>query len=151
MTLVTHNQSKEELSRSTDEGHRRALLDMPLHGQFFKQQAEIPNADIDQSFRWTQGAHLRYETESLICAAQEQALATNHIKARIWKNGTNSKCRLCKEQNETVTHIVSGCKMLAATKYLYRHNQIAKYLHWCLAQDMGVDVPASWLDHKPQE
>ena len=41
--------------------------------------------------------------------------------------------------------------MLAATKYLYRHNQIATYLHWFIAKDMGVEVTPSWLMHEPKE
>ena len=34
------------------------------------------------------------ETESLLIAAQNSAIRTNHIKARIDKTQQNSKCRL---------------------------------------------------------
>ena len=122
---------------------------MPLHGQFFRQQDEIKTVS-SLSSHWLENSFLRFETESIICAAQEQALATNHIQAKIWKNGTVGKCRLCREQDETVNHIISGCKMLAATKYLYQHNLISTYLHWCLAKDMGVGVTPSWLMHRPK-
>ena len=95
--------------------------------------------------------YLRFETESLICAAQEQALATNHIRKHIWKTGKPDICQLCKEKSETVHHIVSGCKMLCGTQYLYRHNQVAKYLHWQILRDLNVEVPESWLKHVPTE
>ena len=141
----------EETKKAIVNERREKLLEMPLHGQFFQQQSEIPTIDSSLSVDWLENSHLRFETESLICAAQEQALATNHIKAKIWKNGTVGKCRLCREQDETVSHLISGCIMLAGSKYLYRHNQIATYLHWCLAKDMGVEVTPSWLMHKPKE
>ena len=36
------------------------------------------------------------ETEGLLTAAQEKALQTNAIKAKIDKQAVSSKCRLCK-------------------------------------------------------
>ena len=60
-------------------------------------------------------------------------------------------CRLCKEKSETVAHIVSGCKMLAANKYTFRHNQVAKYLHWNIIRDRGFSVPENLLLHKPKK
>ena len=60
-------------------------------------------------------------------------------------------CRLCKEKPETVAHIVSGCKMLAANKYTFRHNQVATYIHWNILKDRGFQVSENWLLHKPKE
>ena len=92
---------------------------------------------------------MRYETESLLCAAQEQALATKYICSRIWKNNCDTKCRLCGEQSETIHHIVSGCKMLAANQYTFRHNQVGKYLHWWILRDRGIPVSKTWQKHTP--
>ena len=147
MTEETMKDFKDQMSKERE----TKLMEMPMHGQWFRQQQELPIYDTVRSNEWLKNSNLRFETESLICAAQEQALATRNIQAKIWKNGACSKCRLCKEQDETINHIISGCKMLAATKYLHRHNQIATYLHWCIAKDMGVEVAPSWLKHKPQE
>ena len=33
------------------------------------------------------------------------------------------RCRVCQEQVETVEHLVAGCKVLANTEYLTRHNR----------------------------
>ena len=41
--------------------------------------------------------------------------------------------------------------MLAQTQYLYRHNQVAKYLHWNNLCDAKINVSDSWLNHKPTE
>ena len=108
------------------------------------------NIDKIRSEQWLEQAHLRFETESLLCAAQEQTLATKYTTAKIWGKGNDTKCRLCKEQDETIHHIVSGCKMLAGTQYTYRHNQVAKYIHSCVLKDRGAKVDQSWTKHEPE-
>ena len=35
----------------------------------------------------------------------------------------DGRCRVCQEQVETVEHLVAGCKVLANTEYLTRHNR----------------------------
>ena len=41
--------------------------------------------------------------------------------------------------------------MLCGTQYMYRHNQVAKYLHWQILKDLNVKVSESWLKHVPTE
>ena len=41
--------------------------------------------------------------------------------------------------------------MLCSTQYMYRHNQVAKYIHWNILKDNQIPVPESWLKHKPVE
>ena len=72
-------------------------------------------------------------------------IAVNYIKNKIWGTSKICVCRLCKTNNETVQHITSACKCLAQTQYLYRHNQVAKYIHWNILQDNNVQVPNNWL------
>ena len=152
------NHDKWIMKNSTDElmfddeaiekEHVKSLNKMNLHGNFFRTRAAIPEVNTTESNQWLETAHLRFETESLICAAQEQALATNNIKAKVWKMEKYSPmCRLCKEQPETIAHIVAGCKHLAANKYLFRHDQVGKYIHWNLLKDRGIEVPKEWLHH----
>ena len=50
--------------------------------------------------------NLKRETESLLIAAQVNAIRTNHNKARIDKTQQNSKCRLCGDRDETINHII---------------------------------------------
>ena len=127
------------------------MKSMSLHGNYFKEQASTTLINLPLSKRWLDIPYFRYETESLLCVAQEQALATNYVRTKIWKTHNNTKCRLCKVQNETISHIVSGCKMLAGTQYMYRHNQVAQYLHWNILSDLNIEVSDSWLNHKPIE
>ena len=55
-------------------------------------------------------------------------LCTIYCKSYIlWKGSRGlaecSKCRLCGQQRETVEHLLPGCKVLANSEYLTRHNR----------------------------
>ena len=49
----------------------------------------------EKTWTWFRKGNFKRETESLQIAAQNNAIRTNHIKARINKTQQNSKCRLC--------------------------------------------------------
>ena len=73
----------------------------------------ISNISLEKTWTWLIKGNLKRETESLLIAAQNNAIRTNHIKARIDKTQQNSKCRLCGERDETINHIISECSKLA--------------------------------------
>jgi cell division protein FtsL len=56
---------------------------------------------------------IKGETESTIVAAQDQAISTNSFKNKTLKKEIESKCRLCKQHEETIDHLTSGCPILA--------------------------------------
>ena len=63
-------------------------------------------------------------------AAQTQALRTNAIKCKIDKMDVSPLGRLCGERDETNSHILAECKMLAQKEYkIWRHDQVAKVIH----------------------
>ena len=63
----------------------------------------INNISHQKTWTWLRKGNLR-ETKSLLIAAQDNAIRTNHIKARIDKMRENSKCRQCGDRDETVNH-----------------------------------------------
>ena len=73
---------------------------------------------------------LKRETESPIIAAQDQAIRTNYLIATIDRSQDDPKCRMCKQNNETISHIVSGCPKLAQMEYKKRHDNVARAVHW---------------------
>eukprot|EP00957_Ditylum_brightwellii_P013990 1055577-Ditylum_brightwellii.AAC.2 len=77
-------------------------------------------------------------------------MVTNYMCKEIFKQAVNPLCCLCHKKNETTSHIVSGCKMLAGTKYTKQHNKICQYLHWCIFQDYNIAVNPNWRKHKPK-
>ena len=46
------------------------------------------------------------------------------VETRLWKAARrlvqDGHCRVCHERNETIDHIVAGCKVLANSEYLSR-------------------------------
>ena len=51
----------------------------------------------DKTWTWLRRGNFKRERESLLMAAQNSAIRTNHIKARMDKTQQNSKCRLCSD------------------------------------------------------
>ena len=93
---------------------------------------------------------LKRETESLIIAAQDQALRTNYRKAKIEKSTNESACRLCKEKEETISHIVSEYSKIAQTEYKKRHDRVATTIHWALCKKYGLPHTEKWCDHRAE-
>ena len=94
---------------------------------------------------------LKRETEEHIKAAQDQSLKTRYYSKHISTQGTTNTCRMCHNQPETMEHIISGCQILAADKYLNRHNQVVAQLHLliCKHNNIKVDVQHSY-QHNPE-
>ena len=63
-----------------------------LYGHF---KRLINNISHVKTWTWLRKENFKRETESLLMAAQNNAVKTNRIKARIDKTQQNSKCRLC--------------------------------------------------------
>ena len=80
--------------------------------------------DIEQSYRWLKTSSIKGETKSKIVAAQDQAISTNYFKNKILKEEIEDKCRLYKQHEETIDHLISGCPILAKNEYLMRHDSL---------------------------
>ena len=61
----------------------------------------------------------------------------------------DDKCRLCGEYRKTIQHLLSGCKKLAGSKYVKRHNNTLKVLAVKWAMEMGImPVGTKWHAEK---
>lgn len=120
-----------------------------MHGQIAV-EAEKDTINRYQSWQWLTTANVKSETEALITACQEQALATNYMRTKIIKTGTDPKCRLCRIHNETTHHVVSGCPILAKRAYLERHNFVAAHLHYNICKAYNITVGEKWYEHVPE-
>ena len=92
-----------------------------LHGRF---KCLINNISHQKTWTWLRKGNLKRETKSLLIAAQDNAIRTNHIKARIDETQLNSKCWLCGDREEAINHIISECRKLAQKE---RHDWV---IHW---------------------
>ena len=87
------------------------------------------NISHQKTWTWLRKGNFKRETESLLIAAQDNAIRTNHIKARIDKTQQNSKHRLCGDRDETINHKISECSKLAQREYKARHDWVGKVVH----------------------
>ena len=83
---------------------------------------------------------MKKETESVLTAAQDQALRTNYIRNMTDKQDVLPMCRLCGKREETVSHITTKCKKLDQKQLIKNlgHDQVAKVVHWKLPKLRSV-------------
>ncbi|XP_053149009.1 uncharacterized protein LOC128343627 isoform X2 [Hemicordylus capensis] len=144
--LFNTNETKQAYRKEQVKNQAEKWRNKPLHGQYLHNISG--KSDITKTWQWLKNGNLKKETEGLILAAQEQALRTNAIRAKVEKSTTNSKCRLCKEANETVDHLISCCKKIAQTDYKQRHDKVAGMMHWNICKKYKLPVAKNWWDHQ---
>jgi len=120
-----------------------------MHGQLPRNLDE-KLMDIEQSYRWLKSGDIKGETESTIVAAQDQAISTNYFKNTILKEEIESKCRLCKQHEETIDHLTSGCPILVKNEYLMRHNKYCTNLKDSICKALGIETTNKWYTHMPK-
>ena len=134
-------------SKNTTKTRKQKWEEKQLYGYFKRQTAEIAHV---KTWSWLRRGNLKRETESLITAAQDNAIRTNYIKAKIDRTQQNSKCRMCGERDETINHIVSECSKLAQREYKTRHDWVGKVIHWELCKKLNFHHATKWYMHKPE-
>ena len=115
-----------------------------LYGRF----KQLINISHDKIWTWLRKGNFKRETESLLMAAQNSAIRTNHIKARIDKTQQNSKYRQCGDRDATINHIISGCSKLVQ-EYKARHDWVGKVIHWELCKKFKFVHANKWYMHNP--
>ena len=141
------SETKKEYHLRRENERMQSYKSKPLHGHYFRTCEE--KIDTESSYLWMTRGDLKIETEGFLTAAQDQALPVNALKS-IYDTNQSSLCRLCKERTETVEHLISGCKTLAAGEYKERHDSVAKNIHWHLCEKHGMQSTEKWWDHSPQ-
>ena len=121
-----------------------------MHGQYRRQTTAIADPS---SWHWLKYQDLKKETESLIIAAQDQAIRTNYIKHRVDKSTTSPLCRLRRSSSETIDHILNGCPKPAQTQYKMRHDKVAAAIHWSLCNRFGFQTSKTckWYEHRAEK
>ncbi len=139
--------SKDEFKRIWMNEKEQGWKEKRMYGQFVREMPE--SIDAKETWKWLRKADLKIQTESLLCAAQEQALRTNYVKHHIDKSAESPLCRMCEEKGETVHHIVSECKKLAQKEYKRRHDNVARMVHWHLCKKYDLERADKWYEHSP--
>ena len=109
----------------------------------------IYNISHNKTWTWLRKGNFKREKEYLLIAAQNNAIRTNHIKARIDKTPQNSKFRLCVERDKTTNHIGSEFSKLAQKENKTRHDWVGKVIHCEMCKKMKFDHTNKWYMHSP--
>ena len=117
-----------------------------LYGRF---KRLINNISHQKTWTWLRKGNLKRETESLLVAAQDNAIRANHIKTRIEKTQQNSKCWLCGDRDEMINHIKSECSKLAQKEYKVRCDWVGKVIHWEMCKKFEFDHTKKRYMHNP--
>ena len=67
------------------------------------------------------------------------------------KDATSPLCRMCKQEDETVSHIVSECCKKAQSEYKGRHDKVATAGHWGLAKKYGLEHSDQWYQQRAEK
>ena len=105
----------------------------------------------EDTLLWLLGGDLKGETESEIIAAQDQTLQTKYGATKMLQTETESNCRLCKQFDETVEHIISTCPVLAKEQCINRYDRVCAQLHCNIRKEIGIKLDIElWYDHVPK-
>jgi hypothetical protein len=121
-----------------------------MNGQYIIRM-DIQLISEEYTFLWMSRGDLEGDTEGEIIAVQDQALQTEYHATKILRTETDSKCRLCKQFDETVEHIISACPILSKEQYVKRHDRVRAQLHFNVCKVIGVKLDnEEWCDHLPK-
>ena len=76
------------------------------------------------------------------------------VETRKWKQKRGipvltQRCKLCNSQDESLQHLLSGCKVLAGSEYLTRHNQaLMVFAVECVKHKGLIPESARWYKEK---
>ena len=99
---------------------------------------------------WLRKENLKREIKSLLIAAQNNAIRTNYIKAKIDQTQLNSRCRFCGDRDEAINHIISECSKLVQKEYKTRHDRMGKMIYWEPCKKFKFDHTNKWYLHNPE-
>ena len=126
-----------EFKRRTQQERKNKWKEKMLHRQFLRHTEEL--ADKDQCLCLRDGT-LKRETESLIMAAENQALRTNLVSTKIDKSQEDSRCRICCKADESINHLLSECNKMTQKEYTRRHDWMGKKIHWEVCRKYGMNM-----------
>ena len=76
---------------------------------------------------------------------QDQVLRRNNIKSKL--DSVSPLCRLCRESEETISHLLTECTMLAQQYRLWRYERVSVVADWVMCNQYGFPTGSKWYEH----
>ena len=112
-----------------------------------QQQSKLFSDQEEECHMWL-SQNLHPSKTSTIINMLEQMVETRSWKA-VRGLVEDGRCRVCNEQSGTVEHLVAGCKVLANSEYLSRHNRALMILavEWAKEYDL-IGMNTVWYKER---
>ena len=125
-----------DIKRKMKNNHITSWNKKPQHGYLFKtRESSTKCIDNEATNKWMKRSTFSSHVEGYLCAIQEEEIMTRAMKAKRLKGDENPNCRLCKNNKETIQHVVAACPMLSASMYLpMRHNKVCNIVYQNIVQ-----------------
>ena len=141
----TTKQLNQKVKMQLREDHLNDWQTKVTHG--YNQTSIRENPDIDQTLSkaWLKKSNLTSHIEGYLFAIDEQEVATKETIKRREKDAAkrrqiDSKCRLCRKNEETLKHILAACSEVSSSLYLsYRHDRVGRVIYEKLLQAEGIN------------
>ena len=98
-------------------------------------------------WQWLKASELKRETETIICASQEQALRTNAIKNGIDHQDVFPLYRLCKLKASPMCYFVF-CPRWKPIQEDARETW--KKVHWLMCKKIEIECEYKWFSYQPE-
>ena len=152
----TANKSATEIAQKSREKYTKTFQRKNIEewadqqrAKYFLKELSQEYIDKEGSLDWLKRGALHYDQERLIMAAQDQGLITNAFK-KMAGVSNDSRCRFCHTEVESVSHLISSCKVLLGDGYYTaRHDDVCKYLHWTICKKLNIKCSNKSWEHQP--
>ena len=137
---LTWRAIKARLKKGIEQKRREEYLDKQMQSEIFRKQDESCNLWLRQNLTPRKTASVMTMLEQM-------------VETKSWKASRGladcSKYRLCGQHRETVEYLLAGCKVLANTEYLTRHNTALMILAISWAKEFNlVEKDMKWYKQK---
>ena len=128
------------LEKGVEQKRSEEYLDKQMQSEIFQKQDESCNLWLRQNLTPRKTASVMTMLEQM-------------VEIKSWKASRGlaecSKYRLCGQQRETVEHLLAGCKVLANSDYLTRHNRALMILPISWTKEFNlVEKDMKWYKQK---
>ena len=146
LTAIRNNTDNMRTNRTTI-SRKQKCKKTQLYGRFKRLISDILHK---KTWTWLRKRNRWRGSESLLTAAQNNAIRTTHIKVRIDKTQQNSRCRLCSDRDKATNLIISEYSKLVEKDHKTRYDWVGKVIHWELCKKFKFAHMNKWYMNNPE-
>ena len=126
---------ENKIKRCLNMHHLKSWEEKVTHGYLQCQIKKNEQINLKETYGWLKSENFSSHVEGYLFSLQEQEINTRAAQKRWERNldkrrNIDGRCRLCKQKDEDLFHIISSCSSLSNSMYLYyRHDNVGKIIY----------------------